>query len=632
MQIFRDCVTVFLVTFSIFVLFLTPNINTGDAGEIVTASYFMGIAHPSGYPLYLQIGKFFSFIPFGNVAFRVAIISAFFSSLSLSIYYWIVYSITKDKISALFASLLLFVSFVFFVQSVIAKFYTLNLFIILFAVFIIVYAYYNGYKKYMPCFTFIMGLTLANHHTGVLIAGAIIIFIFIFDRKRLHHKEVFVSLLMFFCGFIINLYVFLRGNSWRFFNVVYVNNLRDFYNLFFRVAYEDNSSLAVVGKAADGLITYWYAFKNFFMLTFANYSIFIFPFFLGGGIYLYKKVRPLFVLMALALFLYGPFLAKLTFANDVITARDYYVAGLQYFVPGIAFYILFVAVGFYSVLHWLKKFNFRTLKILSLVAAVCPLLLLISRYGDSNYRTNFVPYQVIKDVYTTLPVSSIFIGYGDDAIYQSWYLKLIGRYKDDVCQIGAATQKEKSWFYEGCKPQMYGDVYQSVFTKKLSKTIPIMLKNRFYGSDMITDAFAFKEYLFSKVSSLVFLYLPQKYDLEADKIDSFLYQRLIYADSVINPQVCMSHMTDDYLTRDICGKYVIHLSEIARIYADDKYRKTGQKVTVRLVDNLTHKNDLLYTIDVTEKNRHYLALATAIQDYNRWNIFYRYLSLLQKYL
>lgn len=622
MQIFRNCAILFWVAFTIFVLFLTPNINTGDAGELITASYFMGVAHPSGYPLYLQVGKSFSFIPFGNIAFRIALISAFFSSLSLSLCYWMVCNITRDKTSAIFGSLMLLVSFIFFIQSVIAKFYTLNLFIILSAVFVVVYAYYNGYKKWtMPIFAFIIGLTLTNHHTGVFIAGAVSIFIFLLYRKQLHYKEIFVSFLMFFCGFIINLYVFLRGSSWRFFNVVYVDSVKDFYKLFFRIAYEDNSSITVAERVIDGGITYWYAFKNFFMLTTESFSIFTYLLFLSGCICLYKISRPLFVLMTVTLFFYGPFLAKLTFAKSVVTERDYYVAGLQYFLPGITFYVLFLALGFYGILQWLKKFNFKTLKILSLVAAVCPLLLLISRYVDSNYRTNNVPYQLVKDIYTILPVKSIFIGYGDDAIYQSWYLKLIGRYRDDVCQIGAATQKEKIWFYEGCKPQIYSNIYSNVFTKRLSKIVPLMLQNRFYGSDMITDEFAFKKHLVSRISSLVFLYLPKEYELDFNGIDYFVHQRLMYADKVINPQVCISHLTDDYLTRDICGRYVIHLSEMARIYEDEKYGKTGQKVCVSLIDNIAHKGDLIYTVDVTEKNKYYLGFATAIKEHNQLKFY-----------
>ena len=122
---------IFLLSFAIFVFFLTPDVNTGDGGELATAAWFLGTAHPSSYPLYLMIGKTFAFLPFGNIAFRIAIISALFSSLCLTIIYWLVFRFTKSNPAALFSLTTLLVSYSYFTQSVVAKFYPLNLFLIL---------------------------------------------------------------------------------------------------------------------------------------------------------------------------------------------------------------------------------------------------------------------------------------------------------------------------------------------------------------------------------------------------------------------------------------------------------------------------------------------------------------------
>ena len=47
-----------------------------DAGDFVTASCDLGVAHPTGFPLYTLVGKAFCEIPLGSAAFRLALFSA----------------------------------------------------------------------------------------------------------------------------------------------------------------------------------------------------------------------------------------------------------------------------------------------------------------------------------------------------------------------------------------------------------------------------------------------------------------------------------------------------------------------------------------------------------------------------
>ncbi len=48
----------------------------GDGGELITASYTLGIPHPPGYPLYVLLGKIFSSIPVGTIWLRYQLFSA----------------------------------------------------------------------------------------------------------------------------------------------------------------------------------------------------------------------------------------------------------------------------------------------------------------------------------------------------------------------------------------------------------------------------------------------------------------------------------------------------------------------------------------------------------------------------
>lgn len=49
---------------------LYPALWWGDGPELMTAAYRNGVAHPTGYPLYLVLLKFFSFLPLGSLAWK----------------------------------------------------------------------------------------------------------------------------------------------------------------------------------------------------------------------------------------------------------------------------------------------------------------------------------------------------------------------------------------------------------------------------------------------------------------------------------------------------------------------------------------------------------------------------------
>ena len=63
--------------FVIYALGACPTVYVGDSGELSTAVRVLGIPHPSGYPLYVLLGKLFTLlVPFGSFAWRLSLFSA----------------------------------------------------------------------------------------------------------------------------------------------------------------------------------------------------------------------------------------------------------------------------------------------------------------------------------------------------------------------------------------------------------------------------------------------------------------------------------------------------------------------------------------------------------------------------
>ena len=62
----------FLIPFLIYFYTLCPTVSVhADAAELATVVLTRGIAHPPGYPLFTLLAMPFSFLPFGEPAWRI---------------------------------------------------------------------------------------------------------------------------------------------------------------------------------------------------------------------------------------------------------------------------------------------------------------------------------------------------------------------------------------------------------------------------------------------------------------------------------------------------------------------------------------------------------------------------------
>jgi hypothetical protein len=75
-------IAVFLVSFVVYLLTLASGVGFIDAGELATVASTLGIAHPTGYPLFTLVGFLFSQLPIAEtIIMRLNIMSALFSAL-----------------------------------------------------------------------------------------------------------------------------------------------------------------------------------------------------------------------------------------------------------------------------------------------------------------------------------------------------------------------------------------------------------------------------------------------------------------------------------------------------------------------------------------------------------------------
>jgi len=99
-----------------------------DDGLFILSSYFLGIEHPPGFPLHTLLGKLFTLLPFGSVAYRVHLLSALFGGLTCGLLWLCARCLVEGRLPAYLAALGLGLAPVFWSQAVIAEVYTLNTF------------------------------------------------------------------------------------------------------------------------------------------------------------------------------------------------------------------------------------------------------------------------------------------------------------------------------------------------------------------------------------------------------------------------------------------------------------------------------------------------------------------------
>jgi len=605
----------------VYIFSLPPILSTGDGGELITASYGLGTPHPSGYPLYVQLGKFISFLPLGNIGIRVELLSVFFSIFTLYLVYFTVYKASDRNSmgysSAVFSVILLAFSYSFFGQSIVAKFYTQNAFFVMLLIFSGIHIVINGYDRRIQYFaSLILGLTLSGHHTGFMMIVPLFILYLFYLREFL--KNLPLSILFFISGFSVNLYLYLRGLKENLFSMIPVSDWNSFLNVFLRKTYGTSSSVDLPAYGFVDFSGYFYAFKNYMYLIQKNFTFFSIPFFILGLIWLFKKSKKLFIFILLSFMVYSIFLAKLTFSVPEPDSHTLYVTGHQYFIPSFAIYCVIIGLGIYFIYTFFEKFNLELLKkTVPVLAILFPLLMIFDRLTDQHQGSNYVPYSHTKEIFTSLPVASIYMTYGDNHAFQAWYLKLVGRYREDICHITLDDYRTMLWALQGCKPyKFYRGLFPEFFGGDL---IDLAEKKRYYSIIAISEKHPLYNVVESQPYFYSFIYLPKV----SDKKDfmEFFNKRMNTIESFLNYEDCLTHRTDDSFTLQLCRFSLIGYISIAKANETPE----GKEI---VFDQAISYGDwtapFKIKVKVGYENEKYINIYYAVKKYNDLNKFYLY--------
>jgi 4-amino-4-deoxy-L-arabinose transferase-like glycosyltransferase len=168
---------IFFAAFALYFRTTAPGLLFGDSAEFQTIAYTMGVGHATGYPVYILLAKIFTYLPIGEIAYRVNLLSAFFASMAVMFLYLVVRMLGPIPVSAVFASLVMALTPLFWKHAAIAEVYALSSACLTF----ILFAMFKWKESKKPAWLFLAGmfggLSLGIHVTVALAVPAILIYL-----------------------------------------------------------------------------------------------------------------------------------------------------------------------------------------------------------------------------------------------------------------------------------------------------------------------------------------------------------------------------------------------------------------------------------------------------------------------
>ncbi len=424
-----------LIIFSCYLGTLAPTVGFIDSGELSTVALTLGIAHPTGYPLFTISSKVFSMIPIADeVIVRLNIYSALLTSLAAVVFFFFSIELFKyckkennnTLIASSFSVLVLAFSKTFWTQAVAIEVYSLHLLLITLVLFVFAKSINTNDKKVWTLFAFLVGLSFTNHLTTILLAPGLL---FWFFAEYGFHKNTFKKITYlispFFVGLSVYFYLPIRASQYPLMNWGNPQTLEKFWWHFtgkqFRVWMFTSSN------AAKKQLNYF--FENlsneffFVILIVASVGFFVLLF----------SSRRVFVF------------SVLLFVSCVLYAINYDIHDIDsYFLLAFISFAILVGVAVQKIVENIKGTTGSIIGLALLIGLVG--VQYYTAYKKVDQKNNYLVEDYSSNILLNLPKNSIVLSYQwDYFVSASYYLQHIKNIRPDVVVLDKELFR-RSWY------------------------------------------------------------------------------------------------------------------------------------------------------------------------------------------
>ena len=432
-------------TVTVFIVYnftLAPSVIQIDSGELASVQKLLGIAHPTGYPLFTMLGYFFLQLPiFSSDIFQANFLAAIYCSISVGLFSKFLFEIfliskvnslpeTTIKLIIISSSIVLGLSTTFWFQSTSVEVYSLHLVLIISTLFLFVKAFRNDDAKFWYLFAYFFGISLSNHMTSILIIPAAV---YLYFKKNSFNKNSFLfgarlALITSISAMIVYLYLPIRAMQEPILNWGNPIDFERFWRHFTGAQYQVwiFSSLEASKKQLS------YFIQN---LTNEFFSIIYLPIIFG--------IVSLFKISKTVLF----FTLLLTFST-ILYSINYDIVDIDsYFLLTYISFIVFFFFGIIRILEFSKNPTINVI-LMTIILIIFPALQLTMNHDKVDQSDNFIFEDYTKASLNSLPANSILFSYQwDYLISPSYYFQYVENYRRDVTIVDKELLR-RSWYFD----------------------------------------------------------------------------------------------------------------------------------------------------------------------------------------
>ena len=424
----------FILPFIIYLLTLAPDVQYTDSGELAGVCSTLGIAHPTGYPLFTILGHLWTYLPLpGSQIFALNIFAAFVTAVSGLVFFLlsgnlIKYISGKDddhSIIALASSLAYSFALTIWAQGVSLEVYSLQLLMFNLVLYFLFRGLFEKSANMLFVAALMLGLTFANHMTAILLVPALL-FIFFFkpgEKADFSSANIKLLLLLFIpllIGISLYIYLPLRSASQPEFNWGWVSRGFD------KFMYHVQGKQYQIWMFSDSSVWGKNLGKFFSALPMQFGWIGILPL-LAGFWQVWKKSKQLFIFLLLLVL------------TCLFYTMNYSIHDIDaYFSLAIIALLLFMSAGFYFI--WQKK------KALLPALFVIPLLSAVMNYTENDESGDYLVSEYTNILADNLDENAIIISAQWDFWCSAfWYKQRVEGLRPDVALIEKELLR-RTWF------------------------------------------------------------------------------------------------------------------------------------------------------------------------------------------
>lgn len=435
----------FILPFALYMLTLAPSVTFFDSGEFLTATASLGSAHSPGYPLFLMYAKPFTWLPLGNIAFRINVATAVSSSLACLMVYILTTLLLKkesllldqrfNRVAVKYAGLAAAISFGvtsrLWLQSNHDKPYPLLAFISA-VIFYLLLQWREQYREgcerpsYIYICTFLAGLSMGVHQTIVLLLPAWFLMIVLTDWRMITRgKELVLATAFALLGFSVHLYLPLRALSNPLLNWGDPKTVEQFLWHFLRKGYPSD-------PPARDLALLWAQIRAFNVPREFTWLGAVLV--LMGLVYLWRRNKPVLIayLVSVAVFLF-------VIVGYFNTAKDVIFLTEEFFTPLYLLSAVLVGVGLFSLLAYAirtarlpERIGTPVYVVVGVLFFTLPTALCAVNYFENDQHNNYIAFDYASNSLRSLPQNGIMFTWGDSGAFPLWYLQGVERMREDV--------------------------------------------------------------------------------------------------------------------------------------------------------------------------------------------------------